>query len=322
MSISDKFYEILETQKLKPNTIKNYISQLNMLIVLFKSDNNLNFIKYPEQTILKIEETYSNIGSISNKISLILSIIKYMYPDNKPYKIYGDKYTIYRNKLSTEITNEYKKQVATPDQIEKSISPQENDKIKFELLKLLKYSIKTKKDIESIRNYLLYMLFDTLNTRTDIAISKFVLFKPNFKYNNDYNYIVLDKSNEISNIYYMQNNYKTEGAYKQKTLKIDNSLYKLFLKLYNAYKKFNVKSGFVFYQDDLKNPLNEDNTSKLYKRIGELTINKPISIQIMRIQKSSNDYEANEALKTKAQNMGHSLITHTGIYSKKNISKI
>ena len=29
----------------------------------------------------------------------------------------------------------------------------------------------------------------------------------------------------------MQNNYKTEGAYKQKTLKIDNSLYKLFLKL-------------------------------------------------------------------------------------------
>ena len=88
---------------------------------------------------------------------------------------------------------EYKKQVAPPVQIGKSISWEENDKIKLVLLKLVKYAIKTKKDIENIRNYLLYMLFDTLNTRSDIAISRFVLCKPYVKYNKDYNYIVLDK---------------------------------------------------------------------------------------------------------------------------------
>ena len=316
----DKFIRLLVDQDLKEGTIKNYISQIDKLVKLFNNDEELNFIKHPEETILKVEDSYKNIGTISNKISLILSIIKFMFPDDKEYKKYFDKYKIYRDSLRDKIGEEYKKQEASPKQLEKSITPEQNDTIKSSLLKKVKHSIKSEEDIRGLRDYIIYLMYDTLNSRSDFIKSKFILYKKRNNYDKAYNYIVLNRKEKT--ILYVQNNYKTEGAYKQQILPIDSKLFKYFIKLYNAYKKLNIDSGYVFYQDNLSKPMTEENVSKLYSRIGKALIDKPISIAVMRVQKASNDYEAHKDLKTKARNMGHSERTHTSIYSKKNISKI
>jgi hypothetical protein len=315
---SSEFKIYLDSQNLSKNTIKNYISSYNSLQDIFKQDN-IDFIKKPEETYKAIEKVYPKSNVLLTKINIILLIIKIFYNDIKDYEKYNKKYIKYRDILKDIIDKEYKSHEASDKQKEKAISIEENEKIMNTLLNKIKYNTKTSLDIINIRNYLIYAFINDMHTRGDFILSKLILFKSKYKYNDDYNYIVINKKDKT--IKYIQNKYKTVKYHGQKIHNIDNNLYKYFLKLYNAYKKLNVKGDYAFYQDNLENQMNTDNLSKIYTKIGEQVLGKKISLQVARVQDASINYEENENTIIKANKQGHSLETHNLIYSKKDINK-
>ena len=60
-------------------------------------------------------------------------------------------------------------------QVERALTKEENDKIITTLLNNVKYSIKTVDDLLALRNYLIYMILETMPIRGDFANSVFIL---------------------------------------------------------------------------------------------------------------------------------------------------
>jgi len=314
---ANEFKTYLDTQELAKNTVKNYISSYNSLQDIFKQDN-LDFITKPEKTYKAIEEIYPKSNVLLTKITTILLLIKIFFKDNKEYEKYSKKYINYRDTLKDIVNEGYKTHEATEKQKERAISKEENEKIITTLLSKIKYNTKTIQDIINIRNYLIYAFIDDMHTRGDFITSKLILYKARYKYDNNYNYIVIDKKNK--SIKYIQNVYKTVKHRGQKTHDIDNELYKYFLKLYNAYIKLEIDGEYAFYQDSLETPMNPDNLSKLYTKLGSQILGKKISLQVARVQDASVNYEANETVIIKSNKQGHTPETHNLIYSKKDIN--
>ena len=309
-----------EKKEIKQSTLISYIAALRTLLKLF--NNNLDFLKNPEDSIKIIEEKYKgNINTISNKISIIILLFQLFYPTNEEYKSYYKTFVSYRDKLKDEREEKYKLHEPTVKQVLKSISKEENEFIKTTLLSRVKRSIKDKNDVINLRNFLIYMFLDYMNSRCDFITSRFAIAKPKNTYDPKINYIVLNKCE--GTIQYIQNDYKTSDKYKQQIHDINNGTYKYFVKLLNAYKKLGVYNGYAFLQEDMSKNMNENNLSKLYSKIGEDVLKKPISIQVMRVQGASDeeDIKAYEKISAKAKRQGHSMTTHTNVYMKKNINK-
>ena len=319
MDYSTKLKEYLDTQnEMTANTKRNYISSFNSLQKLFRT-TNIDYIKTPKSTIEKIKEEYPKENVISTKINTILLLFKIFYTDNnKEYEEYKKKFLEYRQKIITTIKEGYAKHEVTETQKEKAITATENAKIIQVLKDRIKHATKSSMDIINIRNYLIYSFLNNLHTRGDFITSKLVLFKSKYKYDAEYNYIVINKKDKT--IKYIQNNYKTKKTHGQKIHDIDNDLYKWFLKLYNAYRKLELETEYAFYQDNMITSMNPDNLRKLYSKLGNDIIGHNISLQVARVQNASEDYDIIEAVKEKAEMQGHSLDTHY-IYAKKDIIK-
>jgi len=316
MNYEKEIKEYLDTQDMSINTIKGYISGFNSLQKLFNT-TNIEYIKTPDTTIKKIEEAYPKENVISTKINTILLLFKIFYLDDKDYEKYKKKFIKYRKTIIASIKEGYATHEATETQKEKAITEEENDKIIKVLKDRIKYATKSSMDIINIRNYLIYSFINVLHTRGDFITSKLVKFKTKFKYDPEYNYIVIYKDKSIK---YIQNNYKTKDTYGQKIHSINSDLYKLFLKLYNAYRKLELDTDFAFYQDNMMTPMNPKNLSYLYSKLGLDIIGHKISLQVARVQNASEDYDIFEAVREKAEKQGHSMDTHY-MYAKKDIIK-
>lgn len=323
MEILKTFEKKLDEQKiprkLTPNTIRTYKAGLNIILDLFET-NNLEFITNPEETLKKLESEYSNNdNTFVGKINIIMKVINIMYPDNKEYEKYYNKYKNYRDLLSQNIKEQYETHEPSLTQVMKHTSINEDQIIENSLLKLVKRSINNKLDILALRNFLLYKTLNEAETRGDICLSKLVIHKCNNIYDDKFNYLIINKKNR--NMQYRQTNYKTKEKHGKITHDINNELlYKLYNKLYNAYKKLNIEGGFAFYNEDMKNPLNPNTLSITYRRFGTKYINKPISIQVMRVEKNSNTIDIND-LEIRAKKQGHTIETGLTKYTKKNFKK-
>ena len=319
MNYLNKLKDYLDTQKeMTANTKRSYISSFNSLQKLFNT-NNIEYIKTPKSTIEKIKEEYPKENVISTKINTILLLFKIFYLEsNEEYEAYKKEFLEYRKKIITIIKEGYAKHEATEIQKEKAITEEENEKIMQVLKDRIKHNTKSSMDIINIRNYLIYSFINNLHTRGDFITSKLVTFKSKFKYDDKFNYIVINKKDKT--IKYVQNNYKTKKTHGQKLHDIDNDLYKWFLKLYNAYRKLELETDYAFYQDNMITEMNPDNLRKLYSKLGNDIIGHNISLQVARVQNASEDYDIIEAVKEKAEKQGHSIDTHY-IYAKKNIIK-
>jgi hypothetical protein len=319
MEIIKKFEEELIKEELKPKTIKNYISDLNTVLDIF--DYTINFLKTPQETIKILKAHYPNVKTLATKINIIIMLLKLNYKDDEELQKCNKEYLVFRNQLKNENEEYYKQKIANPKQIEQAMTHEDIEKIKSVLLSRIKYATKNRVNIINIRNYLFFAFITFLHSRTDFIKSKLVLDKPKNKYDKDTNYIVLNKR-ELS-IKYLQNDYKTAKTYGSKSHDINNETFKLFIKLFNAYKKLGVLGGYAFYQNDLIKPMNSDNASKLFHEICMDILGKSVTIQSLRIAYASSpeDIEAIERINKKSNQMGHNLQTHTGVYMKTNMNK-
>ena len=319
MEIIKKFEEELIKEKLKPKTIKNYISDLNTVLDIF--EYTINFLKTPEETINILKENYPNVKTLATKINIIIMLLKLNYKDDEELQKCNKEYVIFRNQLKNENEEYYKQQIANPKQIEQAITQEEIEKIKNVLLSRIKHSTKNRINIINIRNYLFFTFLTFLRSRTDFIKSKLVIAKQKNIYDEKTNYIVLNRS-DLS-IKYLQNDYKVAKFNGPQDHDIKNDTYRYFIKLFNAYKKLGVLGEYAFYQNDLSKPMNSDNASKLFHEIGMDILGKSITIQSLRISYASEpeDIEAIERINKKSKQMGHNPQTHIDVYMKTNMNK-
>ncbi len=314
--IQDKFVSDLTKKGVSPNTIKNYKSQFNSLLELFNYPDTLHFLTTPEKNIKLIDETYTNPNTKASKINIIMVIIKNFYSGDKKWEDIYKIYEVYRDKIKNELIS--KQGEISEKQKEKMITPEQTSIIKEFLKSQIKKQFKIKQDIIPLRNYILFTLLDDLKTRGDIVNSKLVLYSKKFTNDIKYNFILINKSKKT--LKYIQNVYKTSKTYDTQEFTITNELYPYFIKLYNAYKKFDINGGWAFYQDNLEEKMKEDNLSKTYSGFGE-SINKKLSIQVNRIADASapEDKESILRIKEKARKQGHSIQMHLDRYFKKDL---
>ena len=314
--IQEKFVNDLTKKGVSPNTIKNYKSQFNSLLDLFNYPDNLNFLTKPDKNIQLIDETYTNPNTKASKINIIMVIIKTFYFNDKKWEDIYKIYEVYRDKIKNELIS--KQGDISEKQKEKMITPEQTSIIKEFLKSKIKKQFKIKQDIIPLRNYILFTLLNDLKTRGDIVNSRIVLDSKKFTNDIKYNFIIINKSKKT--LKYIQNVYKTSKTYDTQEFTITNELYPFFIKLYNAYKKFDITQEWAFYQDNLQEKLNENNLSKIYSSFGE-SINKQLSIQVNRIADASapEDRDSILRIKEKAKKQGHSIQMHLDRYFKKDL---
>jgi len=309
-----KLKKYLDESKLKPTSIKNYISSYNTLQDVFKNDNN--YLLNPIKTIEILNKEYTSNKTLVSKYNIILLLLSLVHASHKEYNNYKDLYKAEYTRIKQEINEVQEKQEPTEKQLERQISIEQNKQILDTLKKSVK-PIKTIADLIPLRNLVIYTYLDEQQGRGDFINSNYVYEIPT---NTDHNYIYLDKINKKA--YYIQNHHKTDKTLKQKTFELKNILYRLFVRLFNAYKKLKFKNNYAFYQDNGTTKMNTDNLSKLYKKIGDDIVNIPLSIQIMRTQKTSNDIEVFLPIVERANKQGHNLNTVTKNYMKKGLKKL
>lgn len=321
--IKTKFNDYITTKKTKkgdnltPQTIKIYSSQYTSLLKSFKTDKP-NFVNNADRVLQVLETEFSNVNTLKLKINIVLMILECFFSDNKNYdknvKIYNDHLT----KLITIIKDNNESHIPSETQINKALDQQENELIITTLKKNVKHSIQDNEDLEHLKQYIIYLFYEYHPIRADIATSKFILSKDIHKMNEKVNNVVLDKDNK--EVYYFQVDYKTKKAYGENKIKITNELYKYIVKLFNYYNnKLKIKDKYFLYQKDNITPFNTNNLSKFYSNIGLLVLNKPISLQINRIQQASEDSEEIDRLEEKSKQQNHSMTIHTTTYYKRGL---
>ena len=320
--IQEKFVNDLTKKGVSPNTVKNYKSQFNSLIDLFNNPENLNFLTTPEQNIKLIDETYTNPNTKASKINIIMVIIKNFYSGDKKWEDIYKIYEVYRDKIRAQIQLQYAKNEATDKQKEKVLSSHEKQEIEKQLKGQVPRTIKEPYQLVKLRNYIIYKTLIFLLTRLDIGDAKFAIYKKTNKYDINYNWVLINKKDK--KVFYYQNKFKTQETEGRNEYELATEMYKYYVKYYNALIKLNPDKAddnniYFLYNEDLENKITLATLSKVFIKLGINTINKPLSIHILRTDVASEDTPALEKIKSKAKKMNHDPRTHITYYMKKDL---
>ena len=321
--IKTQFHDFIKIKKHKgipisTQSIKIYESQFNSLLDLFNKATTPKFLLNPDNVLKLLETKITNINTFKLKLNIILMALESFYSKTKNYEEIKKIYNDYLTNVMKIIKEQANSHIASQTQIEKSLSKEENELIINTLKKNVKHSIKDNDDLEDLKQYIIYMIFENNPMRTDISTSKFILIKDKPKMQTDQNYIILDKQNK--DVIYVQVNYKTKKHYEENEITLHKDLYKYIAKLYNYYdNKLKIKNKYFLFQKDNKTPFNENNLSKFYTNIGNEILKKPISIHVNRTQYASLDGDSIDILEEKAKKQNHSMNVHTTTYYKRGL---
>jgi len=320
--IQEKFVNDLTKKNISPNTIKNYKSQFISVLDLFNYPDTLHFLTNPEKNIKVIDETYKNLNTKASKINIIMILIKNFYSGDKKWEDIYKKYEVYRDKIRNQIQVQYATGEATDKQKEKVLSSQEKQEIEKQLKGQVPKTIKEAYQLVKLRNYIIYKTLNYLLTRLDIGDSKFAIYKKTNKYDINYNWVLINKKDK--KVFYYQNKFKTQETEGRNEYVLDPEMYKYYVKYYNALIKLNPFKAednniYFLYNEDLQNKITLSTLSKVFIKLGINTINKPLSIHILRTDVASEDTPALEKIKSKAKKMNHNPKTHITYYMKKDL---
>ena len=320
--IQDKFVNDLIKKGVSQNTVKNYKSQFISVLDLFNYPDNLKFLTTPEQNIKLIDNKYTNDNTKASKINIIMVIIKNFYSDDKQWQDIYKKYEIYRDKIKEQIQSQYATGEATDKQKQKVLTEQEKQEIEKQLKEQIPRTIKHPYQLVKLRNYIIYKTLNYLLTRLDIGDAKFAIYKKTIKYDINYNWVLINKKDK--KVFYYQNQFKTKETEGRNEYELESEMYKYYLKYYNALVKLNpvkAEDGNIYflYNEDLQNKITLGTLSKVFIKLGINTINKPLSIHILRTDIASEDTPAIDKIKSKAKKMNHDPRTHITYYMKKDL---
>jgi hypothetical protein len=293
-------------------SIKTYTSNIVKALQITKAKTIDLLFNDPKKLIDTIDKNYDNNNSKKTKLASIIVFLK-CYQDKTNKKKIDESINTYNDAIDG-YSNAIKKELSTN---EKSGSDKDNwttaediQTIKDNLKKEVPKKINTIYDLNKYRNYVMFLLYDALPTRADVADSKLVL-KTKQNLSDEYNYIVLDKKNKT--IEYVLNVYKTKGTYGPKTIQLDNDLYSVLLDYKKNLDNF-TNENWLFLNDECKK-LSRNRMGVIYSSLGS-SIGKKLSITLNRHIKVSELIPI-EKIKELADKMGHSPDEAMKVYAKK-----
>lgn len=300
---------------LSPLSIKTYTSCLLKLFDVAKLKNGMDFVDRPKYIVDCLDKYYENDNSKKTKLGAVLSYIKGLSKDSnsgleKQIKDASELYMEHIDKYNSNIKNKLATHKKTPEE-EKNWTNEDDVKKITEHLKLqIPTNIHTMHDLNKFRNYIIYILYQDVPSRLDIADSK-IMYKTNKELNDEYNYIVLDKRKKTAT-YYM-NEYKTKKTYGSKEIKLNNELYAPLNDYLKELQKFN-KEGWLLLNDKGEK-LSRNRLSKIYSELGEV-VGKKLGVSANRHIAISNLVPIDK-MQRLADIMGNSINEQIQTYAKK-----
>ena len=299
-------------------TIKSYIVNLKKIIELLKITDINIFYKDYQKIINFIKTEYSSSdNSQRNKLTSCNAIIKCLVNDDNKTEIQKalEEYIKEINILRDKIDEQLDKHIKSDKEKEGWLSKKEIKLISEKLLKKIPEEIDDLKDLSKLRDYVLFVFYQLLPSRNDIALAKFYyndeIDMDNISKDKNINYIILKKDNKT--VLYVMNNYKTSKKYKSQTLELGNSLYDILVDYKEKMKPFNNDNWFLL--SNAGRNISKTSLSIIYSKLGNV-IGKKTSIRTNRHIIISQHIDI-EKMDNLARHMGHDIATAIKIYAKK-----
>jgi len=300
---------------LKPNTINQYIKNLNQLKKKFDSED-FDFINKPNDVMDKLKDLhYLSQRNFLNAIIVLLNAINKDEKMDDLIKEYGEKRDELNDKYVEEnktgvISDKQSKNFATTEDIFKMINQMAED------LKPIKKKSKediTKKEHLLLQAYVLFNIYARMPMRNDVAgmeaITKREYNKLSAETKKDNNYLVIEKNG----MFFVLNKYKTSKKYDELDLPIEDKTLKKILRYY-----LKINGMGVLFKTSTGKPLTRIELSKTLLKYSEKYLGKKISTTLLRkIYLSSKYSKVKEDMEKDAKMMGNSVATQQAVYVKK-----
>jgi len=299
---------------IKDNSVKMYVSNLEKLKKLFKTDN-YDFLKDEKKVLEKLDNLSDNtIRNYLNAVLIYLMAVNSKGDLDEEVKTYTDlrddlnkKYE--ENQASGKISEKQKENFVDISEIYKMIETMGNE-IKDKKIK--KKENLTPKDKQLLMTYVILNIYVRLPMRNDVAgmesISKRQYNKLTAEEKKEKNFLVVEKAK----MQFILNKYKTSAKYEENKIDIPKDLEKL-LRLY-----VRINGMGVLFKTGTGNPLTRNALSQLLIKTSKKYMDgKSISTTMLRkIYLSSKYSDVKEEMANDAKVMGHSVNTAQKIYVK------
>lgn len=303
----DKVKEAIEKARpnLKPNTINQYIVQLNKIRKEFDADD-LKFITKIKDVEDKVSEKH--FTSQRNLYNAIIVYLMAIDEDKDIIKEYSD----IRDKLNEKYEEEQQSGKISEKQGKNFVDISEIQKMIDEMDKEVKtYKKKeslTSKQKQLLKAYTLFNILIRIPTRNDqagmILISKTMYNKLKEEDKKKDNFLLMEKTS----MKFIYNVYKTAKKYAENIVDIPKDLEKI-LRMYIRLNKIN--SGEVLF------PMTKNAQSQLLLKMSQKYMGKRISSTMIRkIYLSSKYGDTLKEMKKDAKMMGHDTATAQKVYVK------
>jgi hypothetical protein len=311
--------KIIEAKKadLSKLSIKTYANAVNKVLSLINSTTLSDlYIKAPE-VIKTLKDKYEKPNTIKTKIASVIVLLRCLEVPAKSKKAVDTALGLYSKEIES-LTGDVKKDLASGEKSDKMktnwTSAEEVSTLKATLKALVPDEIKSSKDLAHFRDYVLYMLYDDLPTRNDIADTKIVFSSPkkHSELSDEWNYIVLDK--RLKKAQYIMNNYKTAKSYGAKQIPLGAELYPILVKYKTAVDGFNGGQNWLFLNNAGTEKLSRNRLGVIYSGLGK-SIGKKLSTTINRHIAVSRVIPLDK-MKNLADKMGHSVQEQVDVYAK------
>lgn len=308
--MEQKIIELLNNDKkaLSKLSMKTYASCINQIMKIIQTDDLEILNAKPDFIIKVINDNWTNLNTRKIKYISVIVLLKSLY--DKPNI---EKYTKQIDDIIASVNNELSKNLKTDKQKKGWLDKDETEDLKTKLYKAVPNPMKIRSvnELKAFRDYILFVLYDDLPTRAELADAKIIFKKNKQKLDENYNWIVLDKRAET--LQYINNRYKTAGKYGQKILDINKNLYDDFADYKDAVDNFNSENWFLL-NNTATSKMTPNRLSVVYKDIGK-AIGKPLSITTNRHIKIS-ELVPIQQMKTLANRMGNSTDQQIHTYAK------
>jgi len=298
--------EISEARpNLKPNTIKQYTTNLNKLQKLFDTDS-YDFLSDTDKVMEKIKDLhYLSQRNILNAVVVLLMALNH---DEKYDKLL-EKYGKLRDELNDKYSDEQKSGVISDKQSANFATIEEVydmiNTMATELKPIKKKAELSKKEFSLLQAFTLFNIYARMPMRNDVsemeAIQKRAYNKLSEEEKKSKNYLVLEKNG----MFFVLNKYKTVKKYEELDLPIEDKSLK---KIIRFYLKHNGMG--VLFKTSTGKSITRTELSKLLIKFSKKYMDKSISTTLLRkIYLSSKYGDMKKEMEADSKVLGHDVGT-------------
>jgi len=298
--------EISEARpNLKPNTIKQYTTNLNKLQKLFDTDS-YDFLSDTDKVMEKIKDLhYLSQRNILNAVVVLLMALNH---DEKYDKLL-EKYGKLRDELNDKYSDEQKSGIISDKQSANFATIEEVydmiNTMATELKPIKKKTELSKKEFSLLQAFTLFNIYARMPMRNDVsemeAIQKRAYNKLSEEEKKSKNYLVLEKNG----MFFVLNKYKTVKKYEELDLPIEDKSLK---KIIRFYLKHNGMG--VLFKTSTGKSITRTELSKLLIKFSKKYMDKSISTTLLRkIYLSSKYGDMKKEMEADSKVLGHDVGT-------------